>query len=137
VDLPRIVAVGITDRAGALAELPVRVLFARDGQRAVRQLRAGKIDLLISCWELPDMGQGELFERVRDAKPYLPTLAVIEAGNVEQEIAARSLGVSAVLPEDIGGGHFREVVCDMLGLPKLLQVESRPALVSVHRGEKQ
>jgi len=136
-DLPRIVAVGITDRAGALAELPVRVLFARDGQRAVRQLRAGKIDLLISCWELPDMGQGELFERVRDAKPYLPTLAVIEAGNVKQEIAARSLGVNAVLPEDIGGGHFREMVCDMLGLPKLLQVESRPTLVPVHRGEKQ
>ena len=137
VDLPRIVAVGITDKAGTLAELPVRVLFARDGQRALRHLRAGSTDLLIGRWELANMEPGELFERVREAKPYLPTLAVVEAGNVEQEIAARSLGVSVVLPEDVGEGHFREVVCDMLGLPRLLQIEKRHTLVPVHRGEKQ
>ena len=136
-DVPRIVAVGMTDKAGALAELPVRVLSARDGQRALRHLRGRSTDLLIGRWELPGMEPGELFERVREAKPYLPTVAVVEAGNADQEVAARSLGVSAVLPEDMGEGNFRGIVCDMLGLPKLLQIEKRHALVPLHRGEKQ
>lgn len=136
-DLPRIIAVGLADKAGALAELPVQVLVARGGERALRYLRAGTIDLLISRWELPNIAQGELFERVRGAKPYLPVLAVVEAGNVGQEIAARSLGVNAVLPDDMGEGHFQEIVCDMLGLPRMIQVERRHALVPVHRGEKQ
>ena len=46
----------------------------------------------------------------------MPTIAVVKPGDRKQEIAARSLGVAAVLTDDTSDEHFRTTVSQVLGL---------------------
>lgn len=112
-----VLTIGISDtRIQALRELPIRVINVRFANEAVSSFRNKNIDSVISRWDLMDMPNGELLEGIRSIKPDLPTVAIIEHGNIEQEIAARSLGVSAVLTDDCSREHFIEVVAQVLGL---------------------
>ena len=97
-------------------ELPVRVLAWDAGAEAIRCLKEERIDTIISHWELIDLPGGTFLERVTQAKPTTPTIAFIRPGDTCQEIAARKLGVDAVLSEDIGDDYYRETVCQLLGI---------------------
>jgi len=109
-----VLSVGIRNKSEVLETLPVRVLVMDNGAEAVRHLFEDKIDLVISHWDLIDMPQGMLLEKIIDAKPNMPTVAFIESGNWEQEITARSLGVTAILNEDIDESYFRNTICHIL-----------------------
>jgi len=109
-----ILSVGIRKKSEALETLPVRVLVMDSGTEAVRHLFEDKIDIVISRWDLTDMPQGMLLEKIINAKPNMPTVAFIEPGNREQEIMARSLGVTAILNEDIDESNFRSTICQIL-----------------------
>ena len=109
-----ILSVGIRKKSEALETLPVRVLVMDSGTEAVRHLFEDKIDIVISYWDLTDMPQGMLLEKIINAKPNMPTVAFIEPGNREQEIMARSLGVTAILNEDIDESNFRSTICQIL-----------------------
>jgi len=111
-----ILIVGIGEKGQALRELPIRVLVIDSGRQAIEHLRQERIDALVSSWELIDLNAGKLLKNVKQAKPSMPTIAFIKAGNIQQEIEARTLGVDAVLSEDIDDDHFREVVCQLLGI---------------------
>ena len=88
----------------------------RFGIEAVSSLKTEKFDGIISKWNLADMKGGKFLKSLRFAKPAIPTIAIIETGNNLQEIAARSLGVSAVLTDDTNQEQFCETVRQILGL---------------------
>jgi DNA-binding NtrC family response regulator len=113
----KILTVGVAGADEALKELPVQLLVMETGLQAIRCLRDEKIDTMISHWNLVDFPQGALLENVIPAKPSMPTIAFIHSGDIYQEIAARSLGVTAVLNEDIDPQSFRQVVCQLLRIP--------------------
>ena len=107
-----------------MEELPVRLLLFENVADAISCLRHEKIHTVISRWELVDMENGEFLKRVREAKPAMPTIAFVRLGDMRQEISARSLGVSVVLPEDIDNDHFRESVCQLLKLKRVENIKT-------------
>ncbi len=118
-----ILTVGIADKGSALTELPVRVLRLDTGAQAIRCLKEEKIDTVISHWRLIDMVAGQFLENVTAAIPSTPTIAFIKPGDADQEIAARGLGVDAVLSEDIDDDYFRETVCQLLGVSAVTSIQ--------------
>lgn len=111
-----ILVVGVADKGDALKELPVQVLAMDISAQAIRCLKEERIDTIISHWELIDVPDGEFLKNVIKAKPSMPTIAFIKPGSIDQEIAARQLGVDCVLSEDIDDDYFREAVCQLLGI---------------------
>jgi DNA-binding response OmpR family regulator len=94
------------------------------GMEALKCLKQTRTDMLISQWQLPDMPDGELLRRFSLAKPHIPTIAFIEADGTEQEeIDARSLGVNMVLTEDCDFDTFYDVVCQLLKLTSVKQLQ--------------
>ncbi len=119
-----ILIVGAADQRGSLSELPIRVLVMDSGAEAIQCLRSERIDTVISHWDLIDFPDGKLLKGVRGAKPATPTIAFINPGDVDQEIAARELGVDAVLSEDIDADYFKETVCQLLRIPAVKSIEA-------------
>jgi len=111
-----VMTVGLNGRTTALRELPIRLMKMRTGAQAARSLKNQYVDGVISKWELDDMGNGEFLGNIRTVKPAIPTIVFVRAGDRAQEIAARSLGVSAVLTDDCDDELFRETVASVLGL---------------------
>lgn len=118
-----VLTVGIADKAQALKELNIRVISLQFGKQAVRSLKSEEFDSVISRWDLPDMKNGTFLQGLKNIKRDMPTIAVIESGNTDQEISARSLGVSAVITEDISEDHFRELISQLLGLEEVEQIK--------------
>jgi len=111
-----VLTVGLNGREKVLRELPIRVITMQSGIEAARSLKTEKVDSVISKWELEDMADGGFLKGLRAAKPDIPTIAFIRAGDRAQEIAARSLGVSAVLTDEADDDFFRQTVANVLGL---------------------
>jgi len=118
-----ILMVNASDKSHALKELPVRLLMMDTGTEAIQCLREERIDTVVSQWELIDMPHGRLLENVRGAIPTMPTIAFIATDNMEQEIAARSLGVTVVLSEDVDDDYFRKTVCNLLGFSEVAAMQ--------------
>lgn len=70
------------------------------------------------------MAGGRFLRSLRAAKPHIPTIALVRAGDNQQEIAARALGVSAVLSEDAGDELFQSTVANLLGLKGAVSIKS-------------
>lgn len=119
-----VLTVGLNGRSGALEELPIRVISMQSGKKAARSLKTEKVNSVISRWDLEDMADGRFLETLRAAKPSIPTIALIKTGDSRQEVAARSLGVSAVLSEDAGDELFKSTVADILGLKSAVSIKS-------------
>ena len=111
-----VLTVGLNGRNEALRELPVRLITMQSGIAAARSLKSEKVNSVISRWDLEDMPDGRFLKSLRAAKPYVPTIALIRAGSKAQEIAARSLGVTAVLAEDATDAVLRDTVANLLGI---------------------
>ena len=119
-----VVAVGINGRTEALRELPIRLLSMQSGMEAARSLKNEKVDSVISKWDLDDMEDGRFLKRLKAVRADLPTIVFVKAGDRAQEIAARSLGVSAVLTDDTSDELFRETVANVLGLKDIVSIKS-------------
>jgi len=111
-----VLTVGLDDRNEALSELPIRLITMRSGLEAARSLKTEEVESVISKWDLEDMADGMFLARLKAAKPDIPTIAFIEAGNKDQEIAARSLGITAVLSNRADDELFQQTVANVLGL---------------------
>jgi DNA-binding NarL/FixJ family response regulator len=111
-----VLTVGLDGMTAGLKELPIRLINMRTGSEAIKCLRNEKIDSVISGWDLPDMANGSFLKGFKAVKPHMPTIAVVKPGDKGQEIAARSLGVAAVLTDDTSDEHFRMTVSQVLGL---------------------
>jgi DNA-binding NarL/FixJ family response regulator len=119
-----VLTVGLSGKTDGLAELPVRLINMRTGSEAIKCLRNEKIDSVISEWNLPDMADGSFLKDFKAVKPHMPTIAVVKPGDRGQEIAARSLGVAAVLTDDTSTEHFRQTVSQVLGLSKSADIKA-------------
>ncbi len=119
-----VLTVGISDKAGILRELPIRLVSLKFASDAIRSLKTEKFDSVVSKWNLADMENGLFLKALKRIKPDMPTIAIIESGNSTQEIAARSLGVSVVLTEDSDDRLFLETVSQVLGLQSTDAIEA-------------
>jgi DNA-binding NtrC family response regulator len=117
-----ILIVGAKERGEALRELPVRVILLDSGSEAVRCLRKESVDAIVSKWHLVDVPNGGLLDAVIGANPGIPTVAFVKSGDIQQEIAARSIGVTAVLSEDIDDDYFRDVMCQILHIEEVASI---------------
>ena len=119
-----VLTVGLDGRNEVLRELPIRVIAMQSGIEAARSLKNEKVDSVISRWELEDMADGRFIKGLRAAKPDIPTIVFIRAGDRAQEIAARSLGVSAVLTDEVDDDFFRQTVANVLGLKGVVSIKT-------------
>jgi len=133
-----VLTVGLNGKNEVLRELPIQLIAMRCGTDAVRSLKNEKVDSVISKWNLNDMGDGRFLKRLRAVKPNIPTIVFVRPGDRAQEIAARSLGVSAVLTDDASDELFRETVANVLGLKDIVSIKAiSPAESEKSRYEKE
>ena len=111
-----VLTVGLDGKNEVLRELPIQLVTMRSGGQAARSLKNENVNSVISKWDLVDMKGGRFLKRLRAVKPGIPTIAFIRAGDQAQEIAARGIGVSAVLTDETSDELFRETVANILGL---------------------
>jgi hypothetical protein len=111
-----VLVVGLGEKQGGLKRLPIRVTYIRTGFEAGRSLKNENVNSVISAWDLPDAPDGQFLKNLLLAKPYMPIIAVVDANNVRQEIAARSIGTTAVLSSDVSDEIFRLTLSEILGL---------------------
>ena len=119
-----VLTVGLNGRNEVLKELPMRLITMQSGLEAARSLKNEKVNSVISRWDLSDMPDGRFLKRLRAAKPHIPTIAFVRPGNTTQEIAARALGVSAVLTEDASDETFIDTVANLLGLKGAIAIKA-------------
>jgi PleD family two-component response regulator len=119
-----VLTVGLNGKSEALRELPIRLITMQSAAQAARSLKNEKVDSVISKWDLDDMEDGRFLRNLRVVKPEVPTIAFIKAGDQAQEIAARSLGVSAVLTDETDDAIFRETVANLLGLVNVASIKA-------------
>ena len=132
-----VLTVGLNGKNEVLRELPIRLITMQSGMEAARSLKNEKVNSVISKWDLPDMEDGQFLKNLRAVKPEIPTIAFVRAGDRAQEIAARSLGVSAVLTDDTDDELFRETVTNVLGLKGIVSIKAiSPAEDSRYEKEK-
>ncbi len=103
----------------------------QSGLEAARSLKNEKVNSVVSRWDLEDMPNGRFLKSLRAARPNIPTIAFVRAGNTTQEIAARSLGVSAVLTEDASDEAFKETVANLLGLEGTVAIRAISSAESI------
>jgi DNA-binding NtrC family response regulator len=132
-----VLTVGLDGKNEVLRELPIRLITMQSGMKAARSLKTEKVDSVISKWDLDDMEDGRFLKNMRAVKPEIPTIAFVKAGDRAQEIAARSLGVSAVLTDDTDDDLFCKTVANILGLKDIASIKAiSPAENSRHKKEK-
>jgi len=119
-----VLSVGLNGKSEVLRELPIRLISMQSGKAAVGSLKSKKVDSVISNWDLEDMKNGLFIKRLKAVKPHIPTIVFIEAGDRAQEIAARSLGVSAVLTDESTDQLFLETVANVLGLKGAVSIKA-------------
>ncbi len=132
-----VLIVGLNGKHEVLRELPIRLITMQSGIKAARSLKNEKVDSVISKWDLDDMEDGQFLKKLKAVKPDIPTIAFVKAGDQAQEIAARSLGVSAVLTDDVDDELFRQTVANVLGLGSYVSIKAiSPAKKTTHKSEK-
>ena len=112
----KVLTVGLSDKTVTLRKLPVRIKNMRCAAEAVRSLKTENFDSIVSRWDLADMKNGKFIKNLRLIKPHMPIIAITQSGNFEQEIAARSIGVSAVISEQADDRIFIDALSQTLGL---------------------
>jgi DNA-binding NarL/FixJ family response regulator len=119
-----VLTVGLNGKSETLHELPIRLINMQSGLEAARSLKTEKVDSVISNWNLDDMTDGLFIKKLKAVKPGIPTIVFVSAGDKAQEIAARSLGVSAVLTSDTDDEHFKQTVANVLGLRDIASIKA-------------
>ncbi|MFH1139931.1 MAG: response regulator [Pseudomonadota bacterium] len=80
-----------------LTEIKVKnILEAANGEEAITVLKANKVDLIISDWNMPNMNGQELLEFVRKnpATTSVPFIMLTAEGDKEKVLAALQAGVT-------------------------------------------
>ena len=83
---------------------------------------------MVCHWHLADMPDGSFLKKLKAVKPDIPMVAIVEPDNPQQEIEARRLGVSAVIPEDCDGDYFRRIMASLFELREIEAVETLSAV---------
>ena len=119
-----VMTVGLNGKSEVLRELPIRLITMQSGLQAARSLKNEEIDSVISRWDLDDMPNGRFLRNLRAVKPDIATIVFVKAGDWQQEIQARSLGVSAVLTDQADDEIFKETLANVLGIQELVDIKA-------------
>ena len=119
-----VLTVGLEGKNEALRELPIRLVSMQSASEAARSLKNEKVDSVISTWDLEDLKDGRFLRKLKSIKPNLPTIVFVKPDDPDEEIAARSLGVSAVLTEDADDEVFQRTVVSVLGLKDVASIRA-------------
>jgi len=77
------------------------VLFAENGQEALRQLAATPIDLILLDVKMAGMDGLEVLQRVREKRAELPVIMISGHGTIETAVEATKLGAFDFLPKPL------------------------------------
>ena len=105
-----VLAVGLKNRFENSENLPVRLCSVDTGFEALNQFKRETPSVLLGLWDLPDMPNGALFRRILNFAASVVTISLVEFGNVDAEVEARSIGVTVVLDDNVD----QELLADLL-----------------------
>jgi len=96
-----------------------KVIIAANGAEAIKQLKSGSFDCIISDWNMPEVTGIELLKYARSTLPYKHTPFMLVTAEVETKsvTAAINNGVSEFLIKPFTPAAFREKVSWMLANP--------------------
>ncbi|MBL7106654.1 MAG: hypothetical protein ISS77_03485 [Phycisphaerae bacterium] len=120
-----ILSVALGSEEEGLENLPVRLLTVQSAKEAAQSLKSEKVDVFVSRWELDDAEPCRFFRQLKMLKPDLPVIVIVESGQVEQEILARSVGVTSVLYREDCQQHLRRTLINILGLKEPITAANR------------
>ncbi len=121
--------IGVKGRKESLKDLPVRIIEINTAANVLSSLKKEKINTVVSKFDLPGAPAGQLLKRIIEARLWMPTVAMIKPGDIEQEILARTLGVKAVLHDSVSDEVFKDTICKLM---KLKLNASKMASVALH-----
>jgi DNA-binding NtrC family response regulator len=121
-----VLTVGLNGENEALRELPVHLIETYSAAQAARFLKNEKVDVVICKWNLVDSADGLFLKRLKIIKPQIKTIVIIKAGNITEEISARSCGASAVLTDCAGDELLRGTVIEALKLKEYIWSNGAP-----------
>ena len=106
------------------------VLFAENGQEALRQLAATPIDLILLDVKMAGMDGLEVLQRVREKRVELPVIMISGHGTIETAVEATKLGAFDFLPKPLDRDKLLVTVRNALHQAKISE-ENRQLRESV------
>jgi two-component system nitrogen regulation response regulator NtrX len=106
------------------------VLFAENGQEALRQLAAAPIDLILLDVKMAGMDGLEVLQRVREKRTELPVIMISGHGTIETAVEATKLGAFDFLPKPLDRDKLLVTVRNALHQAKISE-ENRQLRESV------
>lgn len=102
--------------ASILLEHAYEVLLAADGESALQQAASASADLVLTDWNMPAMGGGQLIRRLRGLNSYAqtPVLVLTTEARESEKIDARDAGASGWLRKPVEPAVLLEVVASLL-----------------------
>jgi DNA-binding NarL/FixJ family response regulator len=131
-----VLTIDIKKKNKILQQLPIELVTMQSCIEAARYLKTEKVDSVISKWDYQDMEKERFLKSLKAIKPHISTIVLIESGDPKLEIAARSLGASAVLTEDSDDEHFLQTVIAVLGLRNVILTKVHVPTKRKHAGTK-
>lgn len=100
-----------------LVDLGYEVNTANDGLAALKLVEQNPYQLALLDYRMPGMNGLELFHRIRQVRPALPTVFVTAFAATETMEAAKAAGVRRVLSKPINFGELIPVIQETVGKP--------------------
>lgn len=119
-----LLTVGLNDRTSNFDDLPIRMISVETAAEAVRCIRNDRFESVVSKWQLRDSLGGLFLRQLRMVKPDMTTIVLVDGDDPQQEIMARSIGVTAVLTEDCGDDLLIATVAEILGVEIPLDIQA-------------
>lgn len=99
-----------------LLEQAYGVLLAEDGEAALRQARSAGADLVLTDWNMPAMGGGQLIRQLRQLAAYAetPVLVLTTEARESEKADARQAGACGWMRKPVEPATLLEVVASLL-----------------------
>jgi DNA-binding NarL/FixJ family response regulator len=105
-----VLVVGLTEFRDELDSIFSKLLCVDTGFEAIQQLRREVPTALVAPWNLTDMPNGMLFKRILAGRSSISSVALVDSFDSKQEIAARSLGITVVVDNNISPADLGELI---------------------------
>ncbi|MDR3566465.1 MAG: sigma-54 dependent transcriptional regulator [Syntrophobacteraceae bacterium] len=97
-----------------LSSIDYRVLTASGGEKALKLLKSGPVDLLISDVKMPGLGGMDLFSAVQQIYPGLPVMFLTAYGTIPDAVKAMKAGAVEYLTKPFNGRELVSKVQEVL-----------------------
>lgn len=113
--------------AGKLLEksTDLQVVYSSNGREALATIAAGRIDLVLTDLQMPDMNGLELTEEIRNQFPHIPVILMTAHGSEEIAVAALQKGASSYVPKRNLAQDLGEVIEGVLNVSRAAQNQAR------------